>query len=63
MRLIWREQGGPPTKPPARRGFGSRLIEEGFPAQLRARATLDFQDGGLVCTLECPRAPKEEEKG
>jgi two-component sensor histidine kinase len=61
MQLIWREQGGPPTQPPTRRGFGSRLIEEGFPAQLRARATMDFRDGGLVCTLECPRSSADEE--
>lgn len=63
MRLVWREQGGPPTKPPTRRGFGTRLIEEGFPAQLGARAKMEFQDGGLVCTLEGPRGPGDEEKG
>ncbi len=30
IEFIWREQGGPPAAPPARRGFGSRLISAGL---------------------------------
>ncbi len=55
MRLTWRERGVPGTAAPARRGFGTRLIEEGFPAQLRARSLLEFSEDGLICTLECAR--------
>jgi two-component sensor histidine kinase len=54
VRLVWRESGGPPVERAVTKGFGSRLIEQGFPAQLRGRAVLDYQPGGLVCTLECP---------
>lgn len=32
--LHWQERGGPPTKPPSRRGFGTRLLERGLPAEL-----------------------------
>lgn len=62
MRLVWREQGGPPAQPPERRGFGTRLIEQGFPAQLGGSANIDFRGDGIVCTLECPRSPDGEEK-
>lgn len=34
VRLHWRERGGPPTKAPTRRGFGTRLLERGLPAEL-----------------------------
>src|SRR5205807_2393160 len=27
LHIKWRETGGPPVKPPTRRGFGSRLID------------------------------------
>jgi two-component sensor histidine kinase len=30
LMLRWRETNGPETKPPARRGFGSRLIQMGL---------------------------------
>ena len=50
----WRESGGPPVAAPARRGFGSRMIERGLAAELRGEARLDFPPGGLVCTLSAP---------
>ncbi len=55
LRLRWREAEGPPVEPPARKGFGSTLIEDVFTAQLGGTATLEFLPSGLVCTLECPR--------
>jgi len=33
LRLSWVERGGPPAKPPARRGFGTTLIEQSVKAQ------------------------------
>jgi two-component sensor histidine kinase len=56
LRLTWREQGGPPVQPMERKGFGTRLIEEGFVRQLGGSATLDLHPAGLTCTLRCPRA-------
>ena len=39
----WREQGGPELAgPPARRGFGSRLLERGVAQQFGGRVVLDF---------------------
>ena len=43
--LDWTEQGGPPAKPPTRRGFGSRLIAMGIAGA--GRAALDFGEQGL----------------
>jgi two-component sensor histidine kinase/GAF domain-containing protein len=56
LRLAWRERGGPPVSPPARRGFGSRLIERALAAQLGGSARLLFEPGGLVCQIEAQLA-------
>ncbi len=56
LRLIWKERGGPPVQESGRRGFGSRLIQDGFAQQLGGSATLDYRESGLTCTLHCPRA-------
>jgi two-component sensor histidine kinase len=53
LRLTWREIGGPPVAAPARKGFGSRLIESGTD-QIDGSATLEFRPDGVVCTLQCP---------
>lgn len=52
----WREAGGPPVTPPARRGFGSRLIERGLAGELGGTVTLYFDPGGVRCTIEAPLA-------
>ena len=54
FRLSWRERGGPPVVPPARRGFGTRLIERGIAADLHGSATLMFRSEGLECEIEAP---------
>ena len=54
--VTWRESGGPPVTAPARRGFGSRLIERSLSAQLGGRARLMFERGGLVCEVDAPLA-------
>jgi len=56
LRLSWHEQGGPAVVPPARRGFGSRLIERGLSAELRGVVRLDFPPGGVDCTVDAPLA-------
>jgi PAS domain S-box-containing protein len=52
LALVWREHGGPPVDPPARRGFGTRLIEQGLASEIGGRATLAFEPSGVVCTIE-----------
>ena len=53
LRFIWRESGGPPVQTPARKGFGSRLIEQSL-AGVGGSAKVDYDAAGLVCVLECP---------
>jgi len=45
--LDWRESGGPNVTPPARRGFGSRLIERGIPSDSTSKVVLEFKPAGL----------------
>jgi PAS domain S-box-containing protein len=63
LRLEWRESGGPPVEAPARRGFGSRLIERGLQADLGGGASLHFDPAGLRCEIEASlaaiRAPEQ----
>jgi two-component sensor histidine kinase len=54
LRLEWREQGGLPVRPPAHRGFGTRLIERSFSADLDGSATIDFAPDGVRCLIEAP---------
>ena len=54
LRLRWTESGGPPVRPPAQRGFGSRLIERGLRHEIGGRVALEFAPGGVVCVIEAP---------
>jgi two-component system, chemotaxis family, CheB/CheR fusion protein len=54
--LEWTETGGPAVEPPTRRGFGSRLIEEGVPYELDGEVTHKFPSGGVTCTIDVPLA-------
>lgn len=60
LHLVWREQDGPPVLPPSRRGFGSKLIERGLASELRGRVKLNFEPGGVVCTLDAPLSAEPE---
>ncbi|WP_197507482.1 PAS domain-containing protein [Mesorhizobium sp. AA23] len=50
----WAEENGPPCELPARRGFGSLLIEQALRAELQATVDRDFRPSGLVCTISIP---------
>ena len=52
--LRWQEIGGPRVTPPSRKGFGSRMIEQGLAHELEGTAHLDYTPGGLVCTMDLP---------
>jgi two-component system CheB/CheR fusion protein len=52
--LTWVESGGPPVKAPARRGFGSELLEQMLSYELDAKVRRDFDEGGIRCTIELP---------
>ena len=55
--LHWRETGGPPVTMPKRKGFGSRVIEQGLAHELAGKITLDHLPDGVVCTIYVP-APR-----
>jgi len=59
--LSWIESGGPPVTEPARRSFGSKLIEHAFVHQLQAKAYLDFDPTGVRYQLEIPLATLQPE--
>jgi PAS domain S-box-containing protein len=54
--LTWRERGGPPVVPPARRGFGSKLIERST-GELDGEAQVEFAAEGLSYTVRIPLTP------
>ena len=45
----WTERGGPPAKPPRRRGFGSRLIEGFARNELKGDVKFVYAHEGLEC--------------
>ena len=54
FRMHWTESGGPPVEAPRRRGFGSRVIEEGLAHEFDGRVELKFVGAGLECTIQAP---------
>jgi two-component sensor histidine kinase len=54
LRLTWREQKGPPVIAPARKRFGSHVIERNVPDQLGGSAKLDWHPLGLQCEFVIP---------
>ncbi|MGH7058284.1 MAG: sensor histidine kinase, partial [Acetobacteraceae bacterium] len=54
LRIEWRESGGPPVETPARKGFGSRLIESKLAYELDGKTHIDYRPEGIVCTIEIP---------
>ena len=54
LKLMWKEQGGPPVTPPARRGFGTRMIERGLAAELGGTVEIQFEKTGLICLVDAP---------
>lgn len=52
--LHWREAGGPPVQPPAKRGFGRDLLEKIVAHELQSKVDLRFDAAGVECTLRVP---------
>jgi two-component sensor histidine kinase len=53
LRLSWREKDGPPVQAPARRSFGTRLMET-LGKQLSGKVELSYAPAGFVYTLNVP---------
>jgi two-component sensor histidine kinase len=54
LRLRWKEQGGPAVRPPAGRGFGTRLVEAAAAHELHGQAELTFAPAGLRAEIAFP---------
>ena len=50
----WSESGGPATKPPNRKGFGTRIILASIERQLRGHVDFDWRPEGLRCVISVP---------
>jgi PAS domain S-box-containing protein len=52
--LSWTETGGPPVSPPARQGFGTRVMKNMIEVQLKGEMRFEWRQEGLVCELSFP---------
>jgi two-component sensor histidine kinase len=53
LRLTWTEKGGPPVKPPARRSFGTRMMES-LGQQLNGQVQINYDPSGFIYALDVP---------
>jgi PAS domain S-box-containing protein len=56
LHLHWAESGGPPVRPPVRRGFGLELIERSVAHELGGQAVLEYPVEGVSCDITVPLA-------
>jgi two-component system, chemotaxis family, protein-glutamate methylesterase/glutaminase len=54
----WIEKDGPKIDKPARRGFGSELLEQTLRFELKTRTTLSFDPSGFHCKIVIPIGPR-----
>ncbi len=52
--LDWSESGGPVTKPPSAKGFGTRIITASIERQLFGHVAFDWRQEGLRCMISVP---------
>jgi PAS domain S-box-containing protein len=57
FRLRWQERGGPPVTAPARRGFGTKLLERALAVDIDGQVQIEFNPAGVRCTIDA-RTPK-----
>ena len=54
LALTWTERNGPPVTPPTRRGFGSIVVEQSIPFELRGEASVAYKREGVVASFKLP---------
>ncbi len=54
LRIDWRELGGPAVKPPDRRGFGSIVVEQTVPFELRGESRVQYLTQGVYGSFLIP---------
>jgi two-component sensor histidine kinase len=55
----WTEAGGPPAKPPTRKGFGTRIMLSMIDG-VKGRVQLDWRAEGLACEIAIPPDPADD---
>ncbi|MWP37074.1 PAS domain-containing protein [Rhodobacter sphaeroides] len=58
LTLVWAEADGPHVVPPARAGFGMRMIETVLAVEAGGTVRLDFRPEGVRCEIEVPIRPE-----
>jgi len=58
----WREEGGPPVSPPARKGFGSFLINRVLAADFEGSVDIQYRADGVECVLTAPLSASLQER-
>jgi two-component sensor histidine kinase/CheY-like chemotaxis protein len=53
LHLSWTERGGPRVQPPARRSFGTRMMES-LGQQLKGQVRLTYEPSGFVYSMDVP---------
>jgi two-component sensor histidine kinase len=61
LHLDWVEHDGPPVHPPARKGFGTRLVERSLNPAGNGAVSIDYRESGLVCRIAMPLPEVEED--
>ena len=54
LEVVWREHDGPPVRPPARQGFGSRLLARSLQHEFGCLVQHDFLPAGVECRICLP---------
>ncbi len=63
LSLRWMERGGPPVRPPQRRGFGTMLIDRVLGPQAQAQTLLTYDPDGVVFEMRSPLPEPEINEG
>lgn len=53
--IDWQERGGPPVKPPTRKGFGTTIIDRSIPYDLGGSAKIEYDPAGVHATFCIPK--------
>ncbi|WP_068073217.1 HWE histidine kinase domain-containing protein [Novosphingobium lentum] len=54
LAIAWRERGGPPVRFPARKGFGTTIIERSIPYELKGAAVVRYKVSGVEADFVIP---------
>lgn len=60
--LDWKESGGPPVRPPSRKGFGTTIIDRSVPYDLGGESSIDYRPAGVEAHFRIPARHVSEPK-